>query len=155
MMTKLQFYKYGMWLLLLINVGLIAFILFSPKPPKSAGSHQFMKEVVQLLQLDTAQEETFGRLAQGHKEKMNSLDKQIKKEVAPYFLSVTKGGLTDQDSIQDIMAGLERQKIIETYKHFEDVNEILKPEQKKHFERFVSQALNIIMRETGPEIPRD
>lgn len=86
---------------------------------------------------------------------MVMLERQIKDAVVPYFLSITKQDGINRDSTERVMIELERQKIVETYAHFDDVRKILNPNQEKYFDRFISQALNIIMEETEPEMPVD
>ena len=84
-MKTAQFYKYATWLLLALNLLVIAFFFFTqPGPPRGKHRQHFRKEALNILQLSNEQKAAFVASADTHNKAMNTLGEQenslLKKE---------------------------------------------------------------------------
>lgn len=148
-MNPLTFYKYGTYGLLIMNVMMLAFFFFSrPKPPR-ANPRQFTEEAMNMLGLDEAQRAVFLDSSSKHASQVRILNNDHRKLVEQFF---TTNGSTDSLLIHKIQE-VESQKLIATQAHFEEIKNMLKPDQIKHFESFKRKALGIILKQR-PEGPR-
>lgn len=147
-MKQLQFYKYAIWFLVLLNLSIIAFFFFTGKPPHHRGGFNG-KKTIELLNLDREQHLQFTASAKTHQEEMVKLDEQQQQLLKPYFESIvdpTK--VTNQDAILRQVEMLERKKIERTYQHLNEVKLMLRPDQQVNFKQFMNQILKRILRQT-------
>lgn len=149
-MTKLQFYKYGMWLLLLVNIGIMTFLIMGRKPPRGPGAQVFQERAYEILQLDEAQKSKFADFAAEHNKNISTIINQNESVIEPFFTTINSSDITAKDSLQKMILQLELEKINETYRHFEEIKEMLSTHQKDNFDQFMHEAINIIMLKNGP-----
>lgn len=152
-MKQLQFYKYATVLLFLLNLSMITFFLMTrprhlPPPGGQKGPP------IEVMNLDEKQHANFQIYVEQHRNQMSKLDDQQRSLLQPYFNSLVDPNSTinTDNSIRQI-AQLEQRKIESTYKHFQDVKSILRPEQEKDFRVFMHSALNMIFVEKKPPPP--
>ncbi len=150
-MSTDRLYRIATWALLALNVLLIAYVgLFrhGPPPPPDDGS-RFRSRAVKLLDLDEEQNELFKARADAHHEKIMELDRSQTDLIQRYF-----GGLATQtaidSSLQDELNRVQQAKLTETYGHFYQVKELLRPEQQANFEPFLKAALRRLLPESRP-----
>ncbi len=150
-MNKFKFYKLGFWILLILNLGLIAFFLLSPPPhQRGKGSHQGSAK--KMLHLDEQQNDQFLNLVKKHKEKINLIQQNQADELKKVFKIAMNDSKTKDyklDSIIQKHERLEGSKIIETIAHFEDVKSILNNDQIPHFETFIHHVIQHITNDKG------
>lgn len=147
-MKQIKFYKITTLVLLILNISVLTFFFITKPNPQHGprGNNPYMKEVVKKLHLDEEQNVKFSESARKHNQKMVEISHAQKKLLKPYFLSISlENKAIDKDSILTEIQKLEVDKINETYLHFEEVKKLLKPEQQKSFEEFLSKAINKIM----------
>ncbi|RMG86071.1 MAG: hypothetical protein D6714_04795 [Bacteroidetes bacterium] len=143
-MTQLSFFKYAVALLFLLNIGMVGFF-FLTKPP-APQAHNLLRSAPKMLNLDEKQKETFQALARQHQEKMRELDRKHAELLEAYFSTFTeKSPGVSPDSLLHEAANIERAKIAATYQHFEDVKNILRPEQMPQFDKFMDQVLHQVL----------
>ncbi|MFT5617158.1 MAG: hypothetical protein ACI85I_000374 [Arenicella sp.] len=77
-MTQLKLYKWGLGLMVLLNVGMISFFLFTKgKPPRHERIEgNFQKRAIEMLELDEEQANLFFKLAKEHSQQMEELSEQ-------------------------------------------------------------------------------
>ena len=144
-MEAVKFYKYIIAGLLLLNLGLLAFLMLRkpPHPPKHlhGPKNAFVLKAFDLLQLDENQKTIFKQLAKAHHLQMNRYDSTQVALLPSYFeqLNQTKNTEYSQE-VLDQISNIERQKVETTYQHFEDIKQLLRPNQLSRFENFVSKA---------------
>ena len=157
-MTQLKLYQFAAWGLLVLNLSMVAFFfLTKPAPPDRAEGQQFRNEAMNILQLDEQQRTTFSELAATHNKEMNKLKKAQQDLLKPYFDHLlSEAGGVSPDSILLQYQQLEREKLVVTYQHFEDIKGILKEGQKDNFPKFMEEAIRALLRkrEDGPRPPR-
>ncbi len=146
-MKILQFYKYATFSLLLLNLGLIAFLLLRPPgPPNHRLPGKAIKGANSVFEFDETQRKAFRKLVDEHIEKIDGFDRNQRDLLKPYFYQHLDTNKTiNEDSLLNLVLESERQKIKVTYQHFDDIKGILKPEQKANFEEFMKGALSFIL----------
>lgn len=148
-MTQLQFYKYATWALLVINAAVLSFFLLTKPHPKGegpGGPRSLENDAVQLLQLDEQQYKMFIELAVDHSQQLRSIEKEERDELRRYFdqLLQESNDSTQLDILEQVKL-LEGSKVTITYKHFQEVKALLRPEQQEYFEGFMKKALRLLL----------
>lgn len=128
--------------LILVNAMQLGAFLCRPKPPKPLKNqqhHDFRIKAVGVLNLNPEQKKQFNELADQHRAKMKELNEQQKLLTATYFNKPTESGL---EAIQEIQS----QRIEVTQSHFNEIKELLNPQQMPNYEAFKKEALQRILR---------
>ena len=157
-MNTSQLYKYATWLLLALNLLLIAFFLTKPGPPGGKGKRMFRNQAIEILRLDTEQEAAFLKLAKNHREEMNKLNEQGNGLLKKYFSPLLDSTMVvDQAQLLSGLLALEKAKIEGTYQHFLEVKNTLDDSQIDDFDVFMSRAIGILLVEdqNRPLLPKD
>lgn len=137
-MKKEKIYKIGVVILLILNLLQLAGFLFAPKPPKPKQV-QFEQEAVEILHLNDQQKQEFYASAKKHHQAMKSLIEKQKELTASYFEQPKEIFLNEIKKI-------EAQKIKVTETNFNEIEQLLHPNQKSYFKKFKNRALKIILR---------
>jgi hypothetical protein len=117
----------------------------------------FQERVIEVLNLDRSQHDTFLQLVKQHRESMRSINDRQAGLLEPYFKSVMDGTkASDTDGLLQEFKDLEAEKIESTLRHFQDIKLILNEEQIEDFPIFMNRALEMIMPNNNqPPRPRD
>ncbi|MFK8101052.1 MAG: hypothetical protein AB8G15_00955 [Saprospiraceae bacterium] len=154
-MGQLKLYKYAAGILLLLNLSMLAFFFFTKPPhhhgrgPMSGG--QFKGRALEILNLETAQHDHFLSSAKAHNQSIEAIRAEQRVLLKPYFESIadtTKK--VDKAKVLAQIETLERRKIEKTYEHFTEVKNMLHPEQKANFPRFMNSALEKVLFKPKP-----
>ena len=154
-MKQLQFYKYAALGLLLLNIGVLMFFVWSkPKPPRSMPASDFRTEVVRLLNLDETQKNSFEQLAQEHGQQLRKIREQQTELLVPYFESIASPvpDIDNEDILRQFRQ-MEQEKIETTYNHLSDIKALLDEGQVTNFKPFMKQFLNRVMMNPGEQNP--
>ncbi|GAA5221261.1 hypothetical protein [Membranihabitans marinus] len=145
-MNKNNIFKYSTIFLLLLNLALIGFIIFSkPKPPRLRDDN-FKERIVSILKLDEDQNKEFSNLAMTHNQEINAINSEQQKLAHDYFNSVIKeSDGEDSAEILKQLAQLENKKLTVTADHFHDVKNILRSDQLDQYPAFVDQVLGVLL----------
>lgn len=139
-MDKLRVFQIATIGLLLLNVVLLAFIFFAPRP---GGGNPLRAS--ERFGFDEAQNEQFLNLARTHQGKMREANDQQTELLQTYFLQLTTDSAESPGPLPAGVASLEADKINSTYQHFLDIKKMLRPEQQAAFPSFVRDALERIL----------
>lgn len=152
-MKQIQFFKYATLLMLVLNLGLVAFFfLTKPKPPMRGET--FSPRAIEILQLDKDQHQAFLQSAEQHGKQMRTINDGQRNLLRPYFNGLVDPSLNlNPDSILQQVQLLERQKVEATYLHFKAVKALLRDEQQNNFEQFMNQALGRLLLNDMPSKP--
>lgn len=149
-MREVNFYKYAAILLLVINIGILAFF-FTRKPPhhrphpdgkEMAGQGRKLQErAAKMLNLDEAQKAKFIALATAHHQQIMAIDKEQKRLLDNGFKGImdTAQMVSFSQDLRDIEV-LEGEKIAKTFEHFREIKKLLNAKQIPDFERFMEGA---------------
>ncbi|MEH0152787.1 hypothetical protein V6R21_01510 [Limibacter armeniacum] len=147
-MSKLKLYKLVAILLLLINLGMVAFFVLTKPDHRHPGS----RPLHMLLQLDKQQEQHFLTLAHKHQQAIREIDQKQQDLLVQYFSALQQETTPSQEILAKIQME-EGKKIVLTYQHFHDVKTMLKPSQKPFFDQFMTGALEHILGEKEKKSP--
>jgi hypothetical protein len=154
-MKTAQFYKYATWLLLALNLLVIAFFFFTqPGPPRGKHRQHFRKEALNILQLSNEQKAAFVASADTHNKAMNTLGEQENSLLKSYFealMDTTQR--VNQASLMAAVLELEKAKIEGTFQHFSEVKNMLNDSQSNEFEFFMRRALGILLLDQQKNTP--
>ncbi len=136
-----QIYKWGFFLLLVINVLLTA-LLFSgrPSPPKAVDMRV---QISDRLQLDQAQQSQFIELAGIHRAQVKMLDKQQQALIIEYFINESQAVAVRQTLLEKIKA-LYAEKVTVTYNHFAEIEALCTKEQLPAFRAMLKELIPLI-----------
>jgi hypothetical protein len=154
-MRTAQFYKYATWLLLTLNLLLIAFFfLTAPGPPGGDGKRMFRNQAIGMLQLNSEQEAAFIKSATKHSDEMNKLNDQGNDLLKSYFSPLLDSTLeVDHAGLIAALLEIEKAKIEGTYQHFLEVKSTLSDSQVAGFEIFMRRALGILLLDQQKNAP--
>jgi hypothetical protein len=144
-MSKERFLLIAVVFLLVLNGGVIAYLIFGrsgpPKPP------QLFELIINRLHLDENQQEKFFALRDEHRSTMDSLDAAFEKTVRNYLglLSSDHLAVNVQDSLENVLAAIEKRKASHTLIHFQQVKELCNVEQKREFEKLLPELTRILL----------
>ena len=163
-MKEIKFYKYAVLLLVLINLSIVGFLFFTrpefhQRPPKHEHKARFKNVAMDMLALDQQQRMQFELSAKTHHHKMDSLSNLQRKLLKPYFQSLANVPVksSNKKSALNEIQRLEGEKIDVTYAHFQEVKSFLKDGQEEGYNRFVDEAVKILLFEPKkkPPPPKD
>lgn len=144
-MNQLTFYKYAAGGLLLLNMVIISFFLFTKPnlplhgPPPSS----FQKEVIDVLHLDAQQTNMFKALAKEHNQKITVLKEQQQTLLLPYFESLANTSIQiEKEDVLNQFQQLEKEKIEVTHQHFQEIKNLLNESQLPHFKDFLDKFID-------------
>ncbi len=155
-MKTTQFYKYATWLLLILNLLLIAFFfLTAPGPPGGNGKRMFRNQAIEMLQLNSEQEAAFIKSATKHSDEMNKLNDQGNGLLKNYFSPLLDSTLVvDHAGLIAALLEIEKAKIEGTYQHFSEVKNTLSASQVAGFDVFMRRALGVLLLDQQKNAPR-
>ncbi|MTI22210.1 hypothetical protein E1176_14355 [Fulvivirga sp. RKSG066] len=136
-----KIYKIGFFVLLVINITIVALIVF--KPMRSMKGRGIKQEITKELGFTEEQKATFDNLVKSHRKTMRDIDMRERKLVKTYFDQLTAGTIDNSDQeekLEEILL-LKRKKIEDTYAHFEELKSICTEEQIDEFEEVLSRIV--------------
>lgn len=147
-MNKLNFYRTAAIVLLIINLSVIGFFIFTkggdghPHNRKGEFKHQAFK----ILKLDDEQKKLFSESADKHHKMMKGLNRKQSRILQEYFKGLNDG-INETEKADFIVEynELETNKITGTYNHFEEVKNFLRPEQMGYYKGFVEKAVRRLL----------
>ena len=143
----------------LINVVLIGFMVARPKMPPRGNSQDLKQIISKKLNLDKEQQETYFELAKIHYELIAQIGQKQKPLIRDYFsaLKHDEQNLDVQDSLLSQINQFDRDKLVLTYTHFEDLKKVCNPEQLLVFEGIMDEIIQVLVggQKKIPPPPRD
>lgn len=160
-MKEVKFYKVATITLIALNFLIVAFFIFNkPKHPGPGQPDDMKNRAVEMLHLDETQEAAFHELVELHKEEMESLNALQKQKLELFFEGISDdNNIVNEEAQLSEFGAIEMQKVESTFRHFESIKAILKPNQLNDFDQFMKLALNQILggggkQKQGPPPPR-
>ncbi|MFT4660934.1 MAG: protein CpxP [Patiriisocius sp.] len=145
-MNKLQLYKYAILGLVLLNIAVLSFfILNNQSHHRPHHDHFKPKGAIEDLHLTEDQHEKFISFANWHRSKMDSLGTLQKEVLEKYFTGANNSNENNQALLLDEANQVEREKLVLTSKHFEDIRSILKEDQLQYLDPFIKKLTRNIL----------
>ena len=139
-MNKIKILSISIGVLVLLNLGLIFFIL-SNKPPRHPfrGGHrnEKMKDgpkiiIIDKLEFDEQQIGEYEKLIKIHQESINKLDEQLMQNKKLLYEQLINNNAL-KDSLMTALSQIQHQIEETHYSHFEALKKICKPNQQNKF----------------------
>lgn len=154
-MTKMQFYKFAAVTLLVLNIGLLSFLIINKPGPKPKNLPE--KNAMEMLDLDKDQHDQFLKYAESHVLKIKLINNQQEELLTIYFNLPTDSLKTQNDEILKKVNVLESEKIQSTNDHLREIKSLLREDQLEGFIKFKTHLLTQVLKnpnKKGPT-PRD
>ncbi len=149
-MKREQFLMVMILLLLLLNLGTLAFLFFGkPSGFHSAHGRSHRPDILlkEKLEWNDDQVKQFEKSRDRHRFVMDSLDNVLshnfKNLMQPEVLS-EKSPLSD--SLKNVLAGVETERAANTLRHFAELRSICNDAQKKKFDDLIPQLFEMLQR---------
>lgn len=138
-MGKEKFYKKTTYGLLLLNLGLVVFIIISSyrRMPRPIDAQK-------LLNLNEQQHQAFLKSAEQHQKAMVNINHAQRELIQQCFNHLIDNNINKDSSIQGVQE-LEKQKLELTYLHLEEIKGLLNEQQLPHFGAFIQQITRIVL----------
>lgn len=144
-MNQLKIYKYTALLLLVLNVGMLAFF-FMTGSNRNRPEGNLKDNAKAILHLDNEQNDRFLTLAKAHSEAMNTLDIKHKAVLSSYLEQLLESDMNFDSKASALEIGaIEKEKVESTFHHFKDVKSLLREEQQPYFEKFIMRAMQFML----------
>jgi Spy/CpxP family protein refolding chaperone len=154
-MEKNRFLKIIIVCLLLLNLGILAFLFLGNRrggrdhrhgPPEDGPA----KFIIEELQLDAHQQDQFNGLKKEHQKQMRQLQDSIKTQRDLLPDAIINGNNAVADSITNNIGHYQQRIEYLTYEHFVKVKGICTEEQKKKFKNIIQDILEMMGPRKGP-----
>lgn len=159
-MKKERFYTIVIIALLLLNIGTLGFLYLGNGSKQDVRQLQRPERpgdfIINALKLDEQQQKEFLLLGRRHRVRLDSVQDNIKRVQNEMFRLVSTGELDStktSELIQQIQEG-EAAKHMITIAHFEEIRQILKPDQVPLFKQFMQELGNRIIAPNHPPLRR-
>lgn len=133
--------------LVLLLVVLNAFMLFrmSSRRGPGGGPPPHDRIIVSTLNFDERQQQAFEKLKFEHRGRIIEIEDKFESTLEKYFLLLPNENQKAKDSLELIIAELEREKADVTFDHFRDLRNLCRPDQQKAFDEFIPQLFRFIL----------
>jgi len=146
-MKKEIFYSVFIFLLLLLNFGVLGYLWIDRSHGHSPGPESIDPMIVERLKLDESQRDQFDQLKHEHHAQMIKIDEESGNLHRQLF-EILKKEPVDTVGKNVIVLKLQnndRQKELVTFEHFKKLRAILRPDQKPLFDDFVEELSRHLM----------
>lgn len=145
-MSKTKFLTALVLGLLLINVGLVAMVLFNePPPPKFKKGEGPRAYIIEELNLDEAQVDEYNALIEEHKTAFKALNQKVEKIRFEVYTGITNGQtIAERDSLIDQLG--DYQEAIEQLHcaHFSDLKVVCREDQQEAFSVLMGEVVGLL-----------
>lgn len=134
--------------LLLLNFGILGFLLFQRPPhPPGAGSMPLDRRIEEQLHLNAEQQQQFERLKSAHHEQMQASDRAYRDAMSHYFALLKSDTIVAgrRDSLLAELTYIQQERVTATFQHFSDLKALCTPEQRENFDALVPAFLQVIL----------
>lgn len=145
-MKNILLYKYATWALLALNLVVVSVFLFNARQHRMAPGGGFLHEAINMLDLDEQQQAVFKEYAHQHHLQMEAIHDQQQAALKSYFGQLTNpSDKFNSDSLLLQIQDFEKSKVDMTYRHFQEVESILRDNQKPAFKRYLDRAVALLI----------
>jgi hypothetical protein len=160
-MTKIKLLSIAVIGLLLINIGILAF-LFLSKPMHlpvdgPGGKREGPKLIIiEKLHFDKEQVARYEKLIDLHQKTVRELDGQIRETKNQLYATLAEETDKNKDSLQNKLGEIQRQIEFAHYSHFEEIKKLCKPGQMEYFKNLTAELAKFFAPgKKSPPPPRD
>ena len=152
-MDKIKILTIAVIALLLLNFGVLGFLLLNgSKHDHGPRHHEPKKIIIDKLHFDAAQQVAYQKLIDWHRGTIDSLDRQIRQTKNRLYLQLLKttADVKTKDSLISVLANDQKQIEQTHFKHFQDIKNLCKPEQLDRFYDLTEELSRIFGKQPKP-----
>ena len=140
-MGNTRFLKVVIAVLLLINMGTLTFMWIHRPGPGSKGPGDFL---IRSIGFDVPQQAAFARLRESHQQAMREFRQQNGESKRRFYalLATSPADSTQWQSLADSIAAGQKRMEMTTFRHFQTVRALCRPEQQPRFDAVIGEALH-------------
>jgi hypothetical protein len=138
-MNKIKTLKLLSGLLLLINIGLISFMIFN-KGPRERNHKKAEAHLKKTFGFNDNQMVKFGEFRDEHRQRGHQLSDQLAATSKAYYNTVDDD--TSKRILLDSIVKLSKEVYLNNDRHFNDMRSICNPEQLKNISRFIDNLMD-------------
>ncbi|MEZ4938091.1 MAG: hypothetical protein R2799_10920 [Crocinitomicaceae bacterium] len=154
-MNKNKLLVASLIVLVLLNIGLISFLLFSKPPHPPKPPHQVRQEpreiIIKKLDLNVDQIKQYDVLISEHKESIQKNERKLKDLKESLYASMGKEDIYDADSVITLINQIQLEIEKTHYSHFMDLKKICTPDQMPKYKQLTLELAKIFS--PGPKPP--
>jgi len=154
-MNKTTTLKWLVGLLVLLNIGIIAFMFSSRKPPHRHIDNKDKSEklVQKRFNFDEDQMNRFRSSKEKHESKTTEISKALAESSRAYY-QIKASDLEKKDSMRNEILLLSNEIYLANDQHFQEMREICRPDQLHELENFINSILGANKRSKRGKGPR-
>ncbi len=125
--------------LCVVNIGLMALVLFRAAPPRGDGPPGVPPEdrprqlIIQKLSFDQSQVAKYDELIQKHRDTIRQLERKIMDTKNQLYHTLADGSPGAKDTLVAQLGALQKEIEMAHYRHFADIKNICRSDQQKKF----------------------
>jgi len=161
-MSKIKLLTIAVIGLFLLNIGMITFMLFGNPIRPGLGRPPLQREapreaIIQMLHFDKEQSDQYKELIDQHQALIRDLDDKIAETKNELYQTLSTENITIKDSLQIVLADLQKQVESVHYAHFMDIKKICRPDQLNDFNKLTKELSRLFSRNArnNPPPPKD
>lgn len=134
--------------LLLLNFGILGFLLLRRSgPPEAGGRRKLDRQIVETLQLTSTQQQQFDQLKSAHHALMVANNQAYRVALGHYFDLLKNDTVVpaQRDSLQAILTKLQNERVDVTFQHFTDLKNLCTAEQRPSFNELLPNLLQVML----------
>lgn len=151
-MDKFKLLSISVVLLLLINLGMLFYIIRTPHNNQHERRHHESPKniIIQKLQFDEAQQQEYEKQIHWHRKTILNLEHQIHQTKNRLYLNLTstQSNIKQKDSLIHQLGNLQMRVETTHFKHFQDIKSICKPNQLERFNALTKELASLF---AGPK----
>ena len=136
--------------LLLLNFGTLGFLFFRRPPhPPGPDHRQLDQKIMETLHLNPAQQQQFDQLKKAHSQQMIQSCRAYRDALGNYFALLKNDTIvpTLRDSLQAVLAHIQKERAEGTFRHFIDLKNLCSPEHRQNFDALLPELMQVILPE--------
>jgi periplasmic protein CpxP/Spy len=160
-MSKIKLLIIAVISLLLINIGMVAFLLLK-KPPHPGGDLPLMSKesprniIIERLHFDKEQSAQYDILIKDHQNSLHVVMDSIRAEKNKLYSNLNNELANPKDSLMNILGSLQNEIELIHYKHFAALKKICRPQQLEFFNNLTGDLAEFFAREKNKRpAPKD
>lgn len=145
-MNKLKIVSILAVIMLIVNIGIIGYIMLINKEKTIINKRRMPREIViEKLGFDSKQIASYDKTIKKHQNTIRSLDDSIRNKKNQLYLRLKNNAseIDKNDSLVIVLGNFQRQIEITHYNHFIEIKNICKPEQLDKFIKMTTELSKI------------
>ncbi len=147
MWNKIDFWRMTVVALLLLNGGVLFFLLTQPKPPHPGRRGEGPKHlIIERLHLDAGQTDAYEKLVRQHQNDIRAKEREMHDTKRHLYASLQNAEAPAKDSLAQRIGQLQVDIEHIHFNHFQDIKTLCRPEQMADFNALAGELADYFSR---------